>query len=346
MKIAIATVQVPFISGGAEIHAEMLSDELEIRGFEVDIVTIPFKWYPPEQLIDCMKVARMVDISEVNGQKIDLVIAMKFPAYYVKHNNKVLWLLHQHRQAYELWGTEYGDLHTMKYGRDVRDLIFRCDNALIPRARKIFTNSATTAERLCRYNGITATPLYHPPRNAEKMKSSSFDDYIFYPSRISPMKRQILLVEALRYCKSPVRVVLAGGSEPAMLKKMNSIIERYQLKDRVQIRGFIGENEKIRLFSECLGVYFGPYQEDYGYVTLEAFFSGKPVITHPDSGGPLEFVNQENGFIVDPSPEKIADAIDFLYNHKDRARKMGECGRTLMKDLHMNWDYIIRELTT
>jgi glycosyltransferase involved in cell wall biosynthesis len=346
VKIAIATVQVPFISGGAEIHAAMLREELDRRGFETDIVTLPFKWYPPEQIIDCMKMARLADLTEVNGQKIDRVIAMKFPAYYIRHANKVLWLLHQHRQAYELWGTPFGDLHTMKFGKEVRDLIVRCDNALIPQARKIFTNSATTAERLSRYNGITATPLYHPPRNSENLHCSRFDDYIFYPSRISPMKRQDLLVEALPYCTSPVRVVLAGGYEPEMFKKLQKIIERNHLRDRVEIRGMISEREKIELYSECLGVYFGPYQEDYGYVTLEAFFSGKPVITHPDAGGPLEFVTPENGFIVDPKPEKIAKVLDFLYNHRDMAKKMGRHGRTLMETLPMNWDYIIRELTT
>ena len=106
MKIAIATVQVPFITGGAEIHARLLHSELVKRGHECDIVTIPFKWYPSETLLNCMLMGRMMDLTEVNGEKMDLVIAMKFPAYYVKHPNKVLWLLHQHRQAYDLWGTE------------------------------------------------------------------------------------------------------------------------------------------------------------------------------------------------------------------------------------------------
>ena len=104
MKIAIATVQVPFITGGAEIHAEMLCRELKKRGYQADIVTIPFKWYPTDTLLNCMLMGRMMDLNEVNGEKIDRVIAMKFPAFYLQHENKVLWLLHQHRQAYDLWG--------------------------------------------------------------------------------------------------------------------------------------------------------------------------------------------------------------------------------------------------
>ena len=344
MKIAIATVQVPFITGGAEIHARMLRDELIKRGHEADIITIPFKWYPPERIVDCMLMARMIDLTEVNGQKIDLVIAMKFPAYYIEHPNKILWMLHQHRQAYELWNTPYGDLDKMKMGVEVRRVIIDCDNKFIPKAKKIFTNSATVAERLRRYNNINSTPLYHPPDNFEMLHSSNFGDYIFYPSRIDKIKRQTLLVSALKYCKSPARVILAGSHDPRLLDEIKSIIKRDEISNRVEFRGFVSDEEKIALYSKCLGVYSGPYQEDYGYVTLEAFFSEKPVITHPDSGGPLEFVNENTGFIVDPRPEEIAQAIDKLYYNRDLAKKLGKNGRELMEKLKIDWNYIVGRL--
>ena len=154
MRIAIAMVQVPFIRGGAEIHAEMLADELKKRGHQVDIVTIPFKWYPWESLVNCMTMGRMVDLTEVNGEKIDKVIAMKFPAYYVKHDNKVLWLLHQHRQAYDLWGTPYGDLDKLSNGEEIKELITECDNKYLREAKHIFTNAQTTSDRLKKYNNI------------------------------------------------------------------------------------------------------------------------------------------------------------------------------------------------
>ena len=120
MKIAIAMVQVPFIRGGAEILADMLCNELKNRGHQADIITIPFKWYPSTSILNCMLAGRMLDLSEINGEKIDMVIAMKFPAYYVKHNNKVLWLMHQHRQAYDLWESPYGDKDKSPDGEFVR----------------------------------------------------------------------------------------------------------------------------------------------------------------------------------------------------------------------------------
>ena len=156
MKIAIATVQVPFITGGAEIHCDLLRQELIKRGHKAEIITIPFKWYPTDQLVNCMMMGRMMDLSETNGEKIDKVIAMKFPAFYVKHEDKVLWMLHQHRQAYDLWNTPYGDLHNLPNGEEIRDFIRACDNKYISEARKIFTNAETTAKRLKEYNGIEA----------------------------------------------------------------------------------------------------------------------------------------------------------------------------------------------
>ena len=61
---------------------------------------------------------RLLDLSEVDGQRIDLVIATRFPSYLVKHPNKVVWLVHQLRQAYDLHGTRYSDFAPA--GRDAR----------------------------------------------------------------------------------------------------------------------------------------------------------------------------------------------------------------------------------
>lgn len=345
MKIAIAMVQVPFITGGAEIHAQMLRDELKKRGHQADIVTIPFKWYPSETLLDCMMAGRMMDLTEVNGEKIDMVIAMKFPAFYVKHENKVLWLLHQHRQAYDLWGTEYGDLDKMQNGEWVRDIIRKHDTEYISEAKAIFTNAKNTSNRLLKFNGIKSEALYHPPLNYKKLYCNEFQDYIFYASRIDPMKRQRLLVEAARYVKSDVKFVIAGSGSKNELEYINELIKKYKLENKVILPGFISEEEKINYYANCLGVYFGAYDEDYGYITLESFFSKKPVIVHKDAGGPLEFiVDGENGFIIDTDPKVLANKIDYLYENKIQAKTMGEDGFFSLQEKNVNWDYVISKL--
>lgn len=347
MRIAIATVQVPFLTGGAEIHCDLLKQELIKRGHKVEVVTIPFKWYPTKQLINSMMMGRMIDLTESCGEKIDKVIALKFPAIYLKHDNKVLWLLHQHRQAYDLWGTQYSDLHLRPDGEEIREMIRSCDNKYIPEAKKIFTNAQTTANRLKEYNGIDAIPLYHPPLNYEKLHCEDYGDYFFYASRIDSIKRQRLLVEAAKYVKSGVKVVLAGGGNKDEIEYINKLIKDNGLENKVTMAGFISEEEKIKYYANCLGVYFGAYNEDYGYITLEGFFSEKPVIVHRDAGGPLEFVkDNENGYIIDDNPEKIAEKMDYLFEHKDEAKRLGENGRKLMDEKNLNWDYVIDQLLT
>lgn len=345
MKIAIATVQVPYITGGAEILVGELKKELINRGHSVEIVTIPFKWYPSETLVNCMLMGRMMDVTEVNGEKIDLLIATKFPAYYSRHRNKVFWLMHQHRQAYDFWDTPYSDIQQWENGRDIRDLIINNDNKYIPEAKKIFTIANNTSNRLKKFNNIDSVPLYHPPQNHEKLYCKEYGDFVFYPSRIDQVKRQRLLVEAARFLKTDTKIYLAGGGSKNEIDYLHGLIKKYNLSQRVQLLGFISEEQKIEYYAGCLGVYFGAYDEDYGYITLEAFFSKKPVIVHPDSGGPLEFVDDGfNGHVVNTDPETIANTIDHWANDKQYAQKLGNLAYEKIIEMNISWDYVIDEL--
>ena len=345
MKIAIATVQVPFITGGAEIHANLLKEELKKRGHQVDIITIPFKWYPASTLINCMMMGRMMDLTEVNGEAIDLVIAMKFPAFYVKHPNKILWLLHQHRQAYDLWGSPFGDIDKWPDAEYVRKMIIDHDNKYLSEAKAIYTNAQNTADRLMKYNNIKGEALYHPPLNYEKMHCDQYSDFIFYPSRIDPMKRQRLLVESAKYIKTAAKIIIAGKGSEQEEEYLKEYIKKNKLESKVFLAGYISEEEKIKYYADCLAVYFGAYDEDYGYITLEGFFSKKAVIIHQDAGGPLEFVRDGyNGYILNDDPISLAQKIDALYQDRHLARTMGENGYVTLQEKNISWDYVIKKL--
>lgn len=345
MRIAIALVQVPFITGGAEIHAQMLRDELRKRGHEAEIVTIPFKWYPNDTLRDCMKMGELMDLTSVNGRPIDIVIAMKFPAYYLKHEHKVIWLLHQHRQAYDLWGTEYGDIHKTSDGEEMRRLIMEKDREHLLDAKAIFTNAQNTANRLKQYNGIDSVALYHPPLSYEKLHCEDYGDYFFYVSRLGSIKRQHMLINAAKYVKSDAKMIIAGSGSDRQQEKIINLIKENHLENKVKFVGRITDEEKISYYANCLGVYFGAYDEDYGYITLEGFFSKKPVIVHKDAGGPLEFVEDGvNGYIVDTTPQAVAEKIDQLYYDKQLAKRLGEQGYQKLTEMNMNWDYVIEQL--
>jgi glycosyltransferase involved in cell wall biosynthesis len=345
MRIVLATVQVPFIRGGAEILADSLRDNLVRRGHQADIVSVPFKWYPAETLLNSMVTARLLDLAEVNGERVDLLIGLKFPAYYAPHPRKVLWLLHQHRQAYDLWETRFGDIHQWATGPFVRRTIMQNDNLLLPEARNIYTISQNVTDRLLKHNGISSTPLYHPPQSHEKLCATAYEPFVFYPSRIDAMKRQRLLVEAARFLPKGLKVVIAGRGSDAETAVLADLIRTHRLEARVELLGHISEEQKIDCYSRCSAVYFGAYDEDYGYVTLEAMFARKPVITHTDSGGSLEFVTDGyNGFVVEPDAQTIGARVEELCSNGALSRQMGEAGRSTMKEKKVDWDYVVDQL--
>lgn len=345
MKVAILTVQVPFISGGAEIHAEELKSQLILRGCDSEIVALPFKWYPPETVLDQMMVARLVDLSEVNGEKIDRLITLKFPAYFAPHDNKVAWVLHQYRQAYELYGTPYSDLHQNDTGRVVAHEVRRWDLKFLPEHRALFANSRTVAERMRIYNGLSAEPLYHPPRNHDRIRCDGYGNFILAPGRIDAMKRQHLIVEAMASLPPHLTLVLIGSASGQYAKQLVRTIQRLQLDDRVILRGVVSEEEKLDLYARCLAVYYGPYDEDYGYVTLEAFFASKPIITHCDSGGPLEFVTTgETGYVVPADVTQLSDCLRLLADTPQRAVRMGRAANARLCSEQISWDYVIERL--
>jgi glycosyltransferase involved in cell wall biosynthesis len=347
MRIVIATTQVPFIHGGAEILAEELRDALKSEGHEAEIAAIPFKWYPPERILDHMMACRLLDITESSGTPVDRVIGLKFPAYFIPHPNKVLWILHQYRTAYELWDHQtLGDLIRFPNGVQVRHAIRNMDVRLISAAKRVFTISGNVSKRLKDYCGIDSTPLYHPPRHAQHFYCAAAEDYFFFPSRLAPLKRQALVLEALARTRRPVRIRFAGAAEHASYEETLRT-QAYQLgvHRRVTWLGAVTEEEKRQQYARALGIVYPPLNEDYGYVTLEAMLASKPVLTCTDSGGPLEFVRAgETGLVAESTPQALAAAMDNLWEERWEAKTMGEAGRARYHSLKISWPIVIQHL--
>jgi glycosyltransferase involved in cell wall biosynthesis len=342
-------VQVPFVRGGAEVLAEELVSQLRMARHDSELVAIPFSWGPPLKILDQMLMCRLLDLSEAAGRTVDLMIGLKFPAYLARNPNKVLWLLHQHRSAYDLWGSDvYGDLHKSPDGRLVRDAIRSADNQLIPEARRVFTISRKVTDRLAHFNALKSEPLYHPPRDEDRYHAAEAADYFLVPSRLNPTKRQGLAIEALRLCRETVRLKMLGPSEnDAYDHQLRSLADRLGVADRIEWLGSVSQADKIAAYAHALGIVFLPFDEDYGYVTLEAMLARKPVVTCVDSGGPLEFVvHGDTGLVVDPSPAALASALDRLWSSRTEARQLGENGRARYGDMRIGWTTAIGRLTS
>jgi len=339
--ICICAVQAPLIVGGAEILVGELAAQLKTRGYAVDVVNIPFKWYPVRDLVKQALLWRWVEITESNGMPIDMVIATKFPSYLVRHPVKLTWLFHQHREVYDLYGTPYCSFTDDPEEQEIRQTIVRMDNKTLRESRSVFTISRNVSSRLKRYNDIESTPLYPPPHYVGRYKRGSFGDYALFAGRLDPLKRCDLLVEAFRHVRQAKLVIAGTGPQRENLERQ---VERLGLGDRVVLKGFLPEDELLDLYAGAFAVLYAPLDEDYGYVTVEAFLSGKPVVTCKDSGGTLEFVEHGlNGLVVEPRAEAIAEAVASLYANRGRAREMGEQGQPKVNGI--GWDHVIDELT-
>jgi glycosyltransferase involved in cell wall biosynthesis len=339
--VLVCEAQVPFVHGGAELHVRGLVAELTRRGYRAERVSVPFKWYPKEELLTHAAAWRMIDLSESNGQRIDTVIATKFPTYFVRHPNKVTWLFHQYRAIYDLCGTPYSEFDHVEGDVRLRDTLMALDNQVLGESKRIFTNARNTAARLAHYNGIAAEPLYHPPPLAGKLTPGPLGDYVLSVGRLEGNKRVDLIVRALAHAGRGVRLIVVG--EGPLRRELEEIASSCGVADRVTWTGGVDERRLIELYAGALAVVFPPFDEDYGFVTLEAFLARKAVVTTTDAGGPLEFVDDGvTGLIADPTPESLGAAIARLAADRANAQSLGDAGFERARAI--TWDGVVDKL--
>jgi glycosyltransferase involved in cell wall biosynthesis len=339
-RILVAEARTPFARDGAELHSRAICDELQRRGYAVESVSLPFQPEKSQVLVQA-SAWRLMDLSISNLRTVDVVIATRFPTYFVRHPRKVLWLMHQHRQAYDLYGTEYSDFTNTEDDRELRRKLITLDSCMLGECERIFTNARNTANRLQKFNNVQATPLYHPPPLARQLSGGPFGDYVLVVARLEPLKRVELVIRAMACVPPPLRLVVVGdGTQRAVIERIAS---QSGAGDRIQLMGAMWGEAVARLYSGALAIVYTPFDEDYGYVTLEAFLAGKPVVTASDSGGPLEFVRDgENGFVCAPDPGDIAQAINRLAADRSLAERLGRAGQEHARTI--TWDGVIERL--
>jgi len=338
--VLVCEAQVPFVHGGAELHVRGLVCELTRRGYRAERVSVPFKWYPKAELLTHAAACRMIDLTESNGERIDAVIATKFPTYFVRHPNKVTWLFHQYRAIYDLSGTPYSEFDHAEADVRLRDRLIALDNQVLAESTRLFTNARNTAARLARYNGISAEPLYHPPPLAGKLHAGPLGDYVLSVGRLEANKRIDLILRALAHVDR-VRLIVVG--EGPLRAQLEGTAERCGVADRVTWTGGVDEHQLIELYAGALGIVFPPFDEDYGYVTLEAFLARKPVVTTSDAGGPLEFVTEAvTGLVAEPTPEALGAAIARLAADRRIAQSLGDAGYERARSI--TWDGVVDRL--
>ena len=342
-RVAVVTSTPLFVEGGHLVMARALVEAFRASGHDAELVLTPQNRFGRQGA--AYLAAWLTDVGMGhNSHRIDEVVSLRYPSFAVRHPNHVCWLNHTMREYYDQWDAFSAPLSwkgRIKEGTR-RTLIHAADRYLLTKnVRRVFALSGAVKARLERWGHIASEVMYPPPPQRE-YRCEAYGDYIFAVSRLAPLKRLSLLIEALAAPEAAgIRCVIAGeGEEHTVLE--HAIVTR-GLASRVKLIGRIDERQLLDHLAQCRAVCFPPYDEDYGFVTVEAFASGKPVITCTDSGGPAELVrNNENGKVCAPRPGELAIALREVMENSPLAERLGKAA--FQQVSNMTWERAVKRL--
>jgi glycosyltransferase involved in cell wall biosynthesis len=342
-RVLVVTSAPPFTEGGHLVLARALVRALRESGHESGLVTTPsnrFGRQGPAYLANWLTDVGMTG----TGDRIDQIITLRFPSYAVRHPEHVCWLNHTMREYYDRWDEWSSRLSPQGWVKELarRTMIRAADTYFFKQhVRRMFTISGAVRDRLARWNGVRADVL-HPPPPQRAYRCDGYGDYLFFASRLTPLKRVELVLQALAQpAARSVRCVIGGEGEDR--RRLEALARDLGVDGRVTFTGYLTEDELLDHLARCRAVIFPPANEDYGFVTVEAFAAAKAVITCTDSGGPLEFLRDgENGVVVPPTAEGLAGAFARVMDDPRNAERMGAEARQTVAAL--NWPDTVKRL--
>lgn len=324
-RIVVVTSSPPFVEGGHLVIVRALVRALREHGHDADLVLTPSNRFGRQATAYLAN--WMTDVGRTgSGERVDQIITTRYPSYAVRHERHVCWLTHTMREYYDLWDGWSARLSPQGRVKEGvrRTLIRAADSYLFKRnVTDLCAISRTVAARVERWNSVRADVVYPPPAQRH-YHCADYGDFLFAYSRLTPLKRLDLVIDALATnAAAGVRCVIAGdGEERASLETR---ARECGVDDRVSFVGQISEDELTTYLATCRAVVFVPKDEDYGMVTVEAFASGKAVITASDSGATIELVvSGVNGEVVAPTAEALGEAMATLAGDRALAERYGQ----------------------
>ena len=290
VRVALLTADpVAGPAGGAERHFQGLHDGLVAIGCEVQWINVAADEPDFSTILKNYERCQVLDL-----QSFDVVISTKAPTYAIEHPAHVIHLVHTIRAFDDMFDAVFPDPNPELYQQ--RAKIHALEFGPLARAKARFANGKESADRLYRWRGMTAKVL-HPPLLANHFKQGDTGDYFFLPGRLHQWKRLDLIINAVLGSAYPFKLKIAGTGDD--LERLQSLAGD---DPRIEFLGRVDDEQVIDLYANALAVPFTPLREDFGYITIEAFASAKPVVTCLDAGEPARLVKHGvNGLIAHPN---------------------------------------------
>lgn len=340
-RIAVVTSSPPMAEGGHMVIARELTRALRESGHDADILVTPQNRFGRQA--SAYLATWLTDVTSSEGRPIDQVISLRWPSYAVRHPRHVCWLNHTMREYYDLWHTFSATLGPQgRLKEQVRKtFIHAADRYLLTHLSKLYVQSRTVQQRIAAWQSLRSTVLY-PPAPQRAYRCEAYGPQFLFVSRLTRLKRADLLVRALATPPAnAIRLVIAGdGEERPTLEQLASELG---VSNRITFAGRLTDEQLLEQLATCRAVCFPPFQEDYGFVTVEAFASRKAVITCRDSGGPAELVRDGvNGCVCEPTPDALGRAMRRLTDDAALAEKMGDAA--FEAGAKLTWPETVRQL--
>ncbi|MBP1633798.1 MAG: glycosyl transferase group 1 [Acidobacteria bacterium] len=342
-RVLVVTSGLSFGSGGHLVIARALAQALRDAGHQAEVRVTPQNPFGHQAAAYLSTWLTDVRTAQ-DGGPVDQVVSFRYPSYAVRHPHHVCWLNHRMREYYDLWDSFHATLTPAQQAKEAvrRGLIHRADHWLLTRhVTKLFAQSKTIQARLQRFGGIPSEVLYPPPPQ-RPYRCEEYGDYLLAVSRLTKLKRLDLLIRALaRPEAGPTRAIIAGEGEARA--ELEALARSLGVEGRVRLVGEVSPGQLVEYLARCRAVCFPAYQEDYGFVTVEAFASSKPVVTCTDSGGPAELVRDGvDGYVTAPTDEALGNALARLADDEQLAQELGANARQAVSGL--TWESVVGRL--
>ncbi len=282
--------------------------------------------------------------------EFDVINAHMAPGHWAANRNeRVLWYCHTPlRDIYDLY--EYRMSMRKPHTKPLYILgaaaVRAIDQGVVKKIPYIIANSPNTKSRVSKYYQRNDAKVLGAGVDYKNFSNRDDQRYFFYPSRISPNKRQDYAIEAFKIFSRKVkgyRLIICGpvSKDKLYYNYYRKIYESAKGLSKVEFLTKIPEKRQIELFSRCTAVLYPPMNEDYGIVPLEAMASGKPIIAVNEGGPKQTILHNKTGMLVN-SPEEMAIAMERVARDGELAARLGKAGRKRVEKEY-SWERFFTE---
>lgn len=300
-------------------------------------------------------VAGRAAFDRVDTRSYDLVVSTQPPSFSHHHPRHLSLFYHHHRLFYDLEATYLaaGFARDREVHRRAGELIRELDQPRLDAVTHFLVPSATVANRLATFNGITRTTTFlagvgvgdEPVGDPTPPGSGA----VLCVGRHEFPKRAELLVAAAHLLPGvDLSVVGSGGrlewarsldhrfgtglADPAAATDADLWLNTGRdapavpagYETSVELAGWVDDAELAARYQAAPCVVAPALDEDYGLTAIEAMAHGRPVVVCSDGGGLAELVDHEvTGLVVDPTPAAVAIAVQRLTEDRPFGAELG-----------------------